>query len=174
MDFTKLSEERYSVRKFDPKPVEPEKLELILKSGRNAPTACNYQPQRILVITDMEKLKACTKYTFGAPMALLICFDKTKSWVRPIDDDNSGQVDASIVTTQMMLQAADLGLGTTWVGHFDAAKVRVEFNLPESLMPVAILPLGYPASDAAINPLHHKKLPAEEVVFYGDFSPLKK
>lgn len=173
MNFAKLAEERYSVRKFDQQPVEKEKMEAILKAGRIAPTACNNQPQRILVIDDaggMEKLKKCTTYTFGAPMAFIICFDKTKSWVRPFDSDNSGVVDASIVTTHMMLQAADLGLGTTWVGHFDPAKVVKEFSLPERFVPVAVLPLGYPAADAEINPLHFKKIAEEEMVFYRDIS----
>jgi nitroreductase len=172
MDFAKLSEERYSVRKFAKTPVEKEKLDRILQAGLNAPTACNNQPQRLLVIRDaagMEKLRQCTPYTFGAPMALLVCFDKSKSWVRPFDGDNSGLVDASIVATQMMLQAADLGLGTTWVGHFDPAKMAAEFRLPENFTPAALLPLGYPAADAVKNPLHFKKLPPAEVVFYDAF-----
>ncbi len=173
MDFAKLAEERYSVRKFDPRPVEAKKVEAILTAGRIAPTACNNQPQRILVIDDAEgmaKLKKCTSCTFGAPMAFIICFDKAESWVRPFDNDNSGVVDASIVTTHMMLQAADLGLGTTWVGYFDPAKVTAEFKLPENFVPVAVLPLGHPAADAKINPLHYKKALPEEIVFYRDFS----
>lgn len=173
MDFSILAEERYSVRKFDVRPVEPEKLERILKAGRIAPTACNNQPQRILVIDDaagMEKLKECTPYTFGAPMALLICCDDSRSWVRPYDSDNSGIIDASIVTAHMMLQAADLGLGTTWVGHFDPARMREAFKLPAVLTPVALLPLGYPAATAKKAGLHFEKLPLQNVVFHKDFS----
>lgn len=172
MDFEKLAEERHSVRSFDPRPIEKDKIDLILKAGRNAPTASNSQPQRILVINSqggMEKLKKCTVYTFGAPMAFLICFDSSKAWVRPADEDNSGVVDASIVTTQMMLQAADIGLGTTWVGHFDPGLVVGEFSLPDNYVPVAILPLGYPAKDAQKSPKHFQKLPPEKVVFYEDF-----
>ena len=176
MDFAQLAEERYSVRKFDRRPVEPEKLEAVLKAGRVAPTACNNQPQRVLVVDDaegLEKLGKCTPYTFGAPMALLVCFDRTRSWVRSFDSDNSGVVDAGIVTAHMMLQAADLGLGTTWVGYFDPGKVAAEFKLPATVVPVAILPLGYPAADAKKNPLHFEKLPAESVVFRRDFSQLR-
>lgn len=170
MNFAQLAEERYSVRKFDKRPVEREKVEAVLKAGRIAPTACNNQPQRILVIDDadgMAKLKRCTSYTFGAPMALMVCFDKTQSWVRSFDNDNSGVVDASIVATHMMLQAADLGLGTTWVGYFDPAKAAKEINLPENIVPVAVLPLGYPAPDAKKNPLHFEKAPADAIVFYN-------
>lgn len=172
MDFEKLADERHSVRSFDKRPIEKDKLDTILKAGRNAPTACNKQPQRILVINDdegMEKLQKCTPYTFGAPMALLICYDTEKAWVRPFDEDNSGLVDASIATTQMMLQAADLDLGSTWVGYFEPGLVVAEFNLPESYVPVAILPLGYPTKDSQKNPLHFQKLPEDQVVFYNEF-----
>ena len=176
MDFAKLAEERYSVRKFDVRPVEREKAEAVLRAGRIAPTACNNQPQRILVVDDadgMAKLKKCTSYTFGAPMAFIICFDTAQSWIRPFDGDNSGVVDASIATTHMMLQAADLGLGTTWVGYFDPAKVVKEFRLPENLVPVAVLPLGYPAADAKRHSGHFEKAPPEKIVYYRDFSAMK-
>ena len=56
MDFEKLSAERYSLRKFDTRPVEQEKLDLILEAGRNAPTAHNKQPQRIFVFRSPEAL----------------------------------------------------------------------------------------------------------------------
>ncbi len=81
MNFIDLAKERYSVRNFDTKKIEQEKLDLILKAGQLAPTAVNYQPQRILVIESteaLEKLKTCTIYHFNAPMALLICADKMK------------------------------------------------------------------------------------------------
>ncbi|MDR1613065.1 MAG: nitroreductase family protein [Planctomycetota bacterium] len=172
MNFEQLAGERYSLRQFSPEPVEAEALARILKAGRIAPTAANRQPQRVLVVNDragMEKLAKCTKYTFGAPMALLVCYDATKSWIRPFDGDNAGVVDASIAVTHMMLQAADLGLGSTWVGYFDPAKVKAEFALPEGYVPAAILPLGHPGPGAAPHPRHFERLPAEEVVFYNRF-----
>jgi Nitroreductase len=85
MDFVTLANERYAVRKFSSEPIEKEKLDLVLKAGQLAPTACNYQPQRILVIdneTTREKLDACTPCRFNAPTALLVCYDKTVSWQR--------------------------------------------------------------------------------------------
>ena len=133
MDFIKLAKERYSVRKFAAKKVEEEKVAQILEAGRCAPTAVNYQPQRILVIESgdsLAKLRNCTPYHFNAPLALLVCYDKTASWKRSYDGCDMGVVDASIVAAQMMLEAASLGLGTTWVGHFDPAAVRTAFDLP--------------------------------------------
>jgi nitroreductase len=173
MNFKELSVSRYSVRKFQNRPVEQEKLDLLLEAGLSAPTAANHQPQRILVINKEEGLKKvdnCTQYRFGAPVVLLICYDKNEYWVRKFDGENSGQIDASIVTTQMMLQAADIGLGTTWVMHFDPAKTAEEFKLPEKIIPVAMLPLGYPAVDAAPSHWHVLRHPLDKIVYYDDFS----
>ena len=173
MKFINLAEERYSLRKFSDQPIEKERLDLILKAGQLAPTACNYQPQRILVIESeaaLTKLKLCTPYHFNASIALLICYDKGVSWKRSYDGKDSGDIDSSIVTTHMMLQAADLGLGTTWVGHFDPNQIIKEFALPDNIVPVALLPLGYPGKDATKNPLHRKSKSVEETVFYNEFS----
>ena len=173
MEFINLAEDRYALRKFSTKAVEKEKLDLVLKAGSLAPTACNYQPQRILVIESEDarsKLKKCTRFHFDAPIALLVCYDKTVSWKRNFDGKDSGDIDASIVATHLMLQAAELGLGTTWVGHFDPAAIKNEFSLPDSIVPVALLPLGYPAEDAGPNAqLHFSRKPIDETVFYDQF-----
>jgi len=161
MDFRDLIKARYSVRKFDPRPVEPTLVEQVLEAGRLAPTAVNYQPQRVLVLDtaeDMAKLAGCTKYTFHAPMALVVCYDKTVSWHRSYDGHDMGEVDASIVATHLMLAIHDVGLGATWVGYFDPEALRQSFRLPESIVPVAIFPMGYPAPDAKPASHHDKRL----------------
>jgi nitroreductase len=173
MNFKELAASRYSVRKFADRPVEKEKLDLILEAGRNAPTAGNKQPHRILVInteTGLKKTDACTTCRFGAPLVLLVCYDRNEHWVRKFDGENSGQIDAAIVTTQMMLQAADTGLGSTWVMFFDPAKTVEEFKLPEKLVPAAFLILGYPAADAEPSERHALRHPLEKIIYYGDFS----
>lgn len=170
MDFLDLAKERYSVRKFSNQKVEDEKIELILEAGRIAPTACNNQPQRIIVLNNedsLSKLKECTPYHFDAPLAMLICFDDNLSWKRKFDGADSGEVDASIVTTHMMLEIANIGLGTTWVGHFDPEKVKTVFKLPENIIPTAILPIGYPAEDAQPSPMHNKRYDTQDTVFYN-------
>jgi nitroreductase len=175
MDFSALAAARYSVRKFKDTPVKKEDLDRILEAARSAPTAGNRQPQRVLVITREEGLKKidlCTKCRFGAPAVLLVCADTTACWVRPFDGAKSDQVDASIVTTQMMLQAADIGLGTTWVMFFDPAKLIEEFKLPDTLLPVALLVLGYPADDAVPADRHGLRNPLDKLVFYDTFSAL--
>ncbi|MDR2185603.1 MAG: nitroreductase family protein [Treponema sp.] len=173
MNFDVLSAERYSVRKFEQVPVEPEKLSLILEAARNAPTASNKQPQRILVVTrqeGLEKVDRCTRCRFGAPLVLIVCYDKNECWVRKFDGEKSGLVDASIVTAQMMLQAADIGLGSTWVMHFDPAAAREAFKLPENLVPAAMLIVGRPAPDAAPAEFHRIRHSLEKLVYFEEFS----
>lgn len=118
MKFEQLIKDRYSCRKFKNTPVEKEKIEKILEAALVAPTACNLQPQRILVLTDKNIIKAlddekCTRYTFDAPLIFVMCVDRSKAWTRKYDGISSAEVDSSIAMTQMMLQAQELGLGTT-------------------------------------------------------------
>ena len=161
--FLELAGARYSVRGFKPRPIEPEKLAQVLEAGRIAPTACNNQPQRIKVITgpaDLAKADECTPCRFGAPVVLLVCYDKTKSWRRKFDGADSGDIDASIVATHLMLAAHELGLGTCWVMYFDPAKTSELFGLPENIAPVAMLPMGYP--DAAPSDKHEQRAASDE------------
>lgn len=173
MNFLELAQKRYSVRKFGDMKVEKDKLYLILEAGRIAPTAGNYQPQRILVLDSEEglsKLSLCTPYKFNQSLALLVCYDETISWKRSFDGKNDGEVDASIVATHMMLEATELGIGSTWIGHFDPVGIRKTFEIPASIIPVALLLMGYPSDDAVPSKLHHERLDISQTTFYGSFA----
>ena len=172
MEFTKLIDERYSVRNFKPEHLPREVLEKILAAGHKAPTGCNYQPQRILVLnTDesIEKLRACTKCHFGAPTALLVCHNTAESWVRPYDGALSSPVDAVIVATHMLLAAHNEGVGSCWVMHFDPAAMRQTFAIPDGIEPAALLVMGYPAENAKPLPLHFQTRPMEDTVRWETF-----
>ncbi len=167
MTFLELAANRYSLRRFSSKPVEQEVLDMVLEAGRRAPTACNNQPQSILVLQSpdaLEKLKKCTPCHFDAPMALLICYDKNRSWTRPFDSKNHGDIDASIVCAHMMLEAAELGLGSTWVCYYDPEAIIREFALPENIIPSSLLPLGYAADGAEPAPMHAQRKPLNDIV----------
>ena len=169
MDFVDLSARRYSLRKFSDRVVEPEKLELILKAAQNAPTAHNNQPQRIFVLQSpeaLEKADGCTASHFHPPVMLIVASDPKVSWKREYDGKEYGEIDAAIVATQMMLQAADLGLGTTYVGMFDPVKLHAAFPELDGLTPIALLPLGYPAEDAHPARLHNQRKNLDELVKY--------
>ena len=109
MDFLELAADRYSVRSYSDRPIEPEKMERILKAGQLAPTAVNFQPQKIYVLKSPEaigKIRSLTRFAYDAPVVLLVCADKTKVWRSPSEHGyDTGEMDASIVCTHMMLEA---------------------------------------------------------------------
>ena len=166
MTFQELAHERYSVRSFRNIPIEEEKMHLILEAGRVAPTACNNQPQKIYIAkseTSRKKLASVCRCTFGAPVILVVCYDRTRDWKNKLMPGyESGETDAAIVCTHMMLQAFELGIGSCWVGYFNAQTVKEALGLPENVTVSALLPMGYPAEDAKPLPLH------EQVREFGD------
>lgn len=152
MEFLELAGKRCSVRNYSDRPVEEEKLQKILEAGRLAPTAVNFQPQKVFVLRSeeaMKKLRRATRMAYNAPMAMLICYDKDISWKahRFGDDFDGGPMDADIVTTMMMLQATELGLGTLWVRGYRTQDILDAFPMPENIIPVCILLLGYAAEE---------------------------
>jgi len=167
MDFLQLARERYSVRSFKDTPVEQEKLERILEAGRIAPTARNNQPQRIKVITgaDLPKVDEFTPCRYGAPLVLLVCYDKTVCAPAPVfETGGTGQVDVGIVATHMMLEAPELGLGSCWVMHFDPKKAAELFGLPETIIPMTVLAIGYPAEDGTPSELHSQRMNVQNML----------
>lgn len=172
MEFEKLIAERYSVRSFKQEHLPQNIVNKILEAGHIAPTGCNNQPQRILVLnTDdsISKLKNCTKCHFNAPTALLVCHNKEESWKRVYDGALSSPVDAVIVATHMMLEAQNVGVGCCWVMHFNPEAMKSAFNIPENIEPIALLVMGYPADDAKPLEMHSKYRDMNETVVYDNF-----
>ena len=160
MSFLELAKARYSVRSFQDRPIEEEHLNMILEAGRVAPTACNFQPQRIYVARSAEareKLASVCRCTFGAPVILVVCYDRERDWKNKLlPGYESGETDAAIVCTHMMLEAFELGIGSCWVGYFNPKTVAETLGLPENITVSALLPMGYPAEDAQPLPLHEQ------------------
>ena len=167
MTFMELARARYSVRSFDSRPVEPEKLEAVLEAGRVAPTAVNAQPQKIFVAQSRESLDALEtcRHNFGAPVVLVLGYDRALDWKNPkMPGVHSGETDVAIVCTHMMMEAFEQGLGSCWVGSFNADEVAAALHLPDSVCITALLPLGYAAADAAPSDRHTLYRPMDEMV----------
>lgn len=169
MDFLQLAADRYSVRSFSPKAIPREELKKILRAGQLAPTAVNYQPQKIYVLQSKEALatiRALTRFTYDAPVVLLCCADLSKAWHSPAEPGyNTGEMDVSIVCTQRMLEAWELGIGSVWVRGFDAREVAKAFALPEQIRPICLLPIGYPSQDSVpYARWHNNRRPLSEMV----------
>ena len=162
-----LAGERYSVRKYQPKKVPGELVEQILRAAELAPTGCNNQPQRIIVVESEEglaRLRECTRCHFDAPLAFIIGYNKNECWKRPYDGKLSGDIDASIVTTHMMLEAAELGLGTCWVMHYRPEVLREKFKISDEIETTALLVAGYPAEESVPAAGHTAFRPAPELI----------
>lgn len=169
MSFIEIAKKRYSVRSYNGKKVEKEKLDLILQAAHVAPTGANMQPQHLIVVQEAEGFSKIAKAgnIYGAPCAIIVCSDSEKIWTRPFDGKKLTDIDASIVTDHMMLQATELGLGTVWVCYFDPDVIKKEFALPPHLEPINILAIGY-SDEKPESPNRHEKTrkPLSQTVSY--------
>lgn len=169
MEFSKVIQERYSCKKYDGRPVEPEKLKAILEAGRLAPTAKNLQEQKIYVVQTPEGLAKIDKLTpcrYGAGTVLIVAFDSKNVFVYPGEKRDSGIEDAAIVATHMLLAAADAGVDSCWLNFFDPEAVAKEFDLPENEEVLMLLDLGYAAEGAGPLANHRSRKPLSETVKY--------
>ncbi len=167
MEFLELAKKRYSCRKFSDKPVEKTLIDQIIESAIVAPTAVNKQPFKIWVMESeeaKETIRQITRYTFGAETFLVVGYKEDEAWVRKYDSRNFADIDASIVATHMMMEIEDLGLATTWVGYFDAPKLKELCPQMAGYGLIAIFPIGYAAEDAEPSPRHSERRGKEELV----------
>ena len=164
MDVFEAIQQRYSVRRYKQQPVEGDKLERVLEAARLAPSASNRQEWRFVVVTDeqtrQELMEAAGGQSFvgQAPVVIVACAETDEHVMRcglmcyPID--------VAIALEHIALQAAAEGLGTCWVGAFDAAAVKEALGIPEQIRVVQLMPLGYPDD----QPGAKHRLPLGEIV----------
>ena len=169
MNYNELVKARYSCRKFSDRPIEDSKLTAILDAGISAPTAKNAQPVKIWVIKSesaLEKIKSCAPFVWmkNAPVVIAVGGTEEGAFVRPSDNRNFQDVDAVIVATHIMLAVHDQGLGSTWVGYFDAPKVKELFPAMKDYDLVALFPTGYPADDAMPADRHYVRKNFDDIV----------
>jgi nitroreductase len=154
MDFEQLVQHRYSCRHYSPDPIEKDALNKILEAARLAPTASNRQPFQIIIIKTKDKKEDLLNiynrdWFVQAPLVLCVCSDPEEGWVRHNYDNQSyATVDAAIVVDHITLQAADLGIGTCWIGAFNPQATREFLKLPDQIEPIAFTPLGYPLDES--------------------------
>ena len=163
--FLEMTRERWSVRKFAPEQISDDHMARILEAGRNAPSACNYQPQRVLVMQSEEaiaRVRSITHWAFNAPTVLLVCVDLTESW-KNVDGCDSAEIDATISLDHMMLEAWECGVGSTWVRGFDERIMREAFCIPDTWKIVSMMPMGYPAENAKPSSWHFRRKKDEDL-----------
>ena len=169
MEFTDVIEKRYSCKNYSARKVEDEKLTAILNAGRVAPTAKNFQEQRIYVVRSEEglaKIDAATPCRYGAPVCLVVAYDRSNMFTYPGGKHTSGAEDAAIVATHMLLAAANAGVDSCWINFFDPAVLARDLGLPEHEEILMLLDLGYAAPGFKPLPNHSSRKPLSDTVTY--------
>jgi nitroreductase len=156
--------QRYSVRKYEARAVEPEKLEAVLEAARLAPSARNVQEWRFVVVQD-EAMRAKLvdaaygqKFIGAAPVVIVCCATNTDYVMRC--GQAAHPIDIAIAIEHMALQAVEEGLGTCWVGSFYPEQIRALLGIPEDIAVVELLTLGYPADTAP----EKKRVPLSDII----------
>ncbi len=156
-----LINKRQSDRAYLSNPIEGDKLGRILEAGRLAPSACNAQPWKFIIVNELElknKIADCTSskilgmnhFTKQAPIHIVIVEEKanfTSNAGSLIKNKQFPLIDIGITAEHICLQAAAEGLGTCMLGWFDETKVKKLLNIPKSKRVPLIITLGYPASE---------------------------
>jgi nitroreductase len=171
MNFKELIQKRHSVRSYEKREVEKEKLIQILEAGQMAPSAVNHQPWHFIVVQEAANHERFSEiyhrdWFNNAPVYIVICGDHAQSWKRNEDQKDHCDIDAAIAIDHMTLQAAELGLGTCWVCNFYVQKCIDFFQLPDSIEPIAILSLGYPSEKETPQ---KKRKSLNEIVHWESF-----
>jgi nitroreductase len=149
MEYYELIRTRESIRNYDPnRPVPKEILEKILDAGRLAPSACNYQPWKFLVISSsamLEKVRACYNRDWfkDAPHIIVVLGLRDQAWIRSYDGYNSIETDVAIAMTHIILAAENEAIGACWIAAYNPALLKEALNLNENQLIFGITPLGY-------------------------------
>jgi nitroreductase len=175
MELIDIVKSRTSVRTFQNKKIDRQTLIEVLESARLAPSACNNQPWKFIIVDEPAILKqlsqAYTREWFAnAPQVIVICGNYQESWKRPLDGKDHCEVDVAIATDHITLMATAKGLGTCWVCNFNPDKVSEALQLPQQLKPLVLLPIGYPKEPITLVDKKRKNL--NEIVFYNNLGNL--
>ena len=159
MEFFEVVKNRHSIRAYQDKEIEPEKLEKILNAANSAPSAGNLQAYKICVVKDRkakEEIAEAANQEFVATAPVVLVFladpDQSAQKYRSRGEKLYSIQDATIACAYAQLAVADLDLASVWVGAFDEGAVSEAIDAPSNLRPVAILPIGYPAEKPKIKP----------------------
>ncbi|MBO3803302.1 MAG: nitroreductase family protein [Candidatus Brockarchaeota archaeon] len=149
MDVFEAVRTRRSIRRYEERPVEEEKLQRVLEAGRLSPSAANRQPWHFIVVREAsakERLRSSygEEWFAGAPVIIVVCADPSLAWRRR-DGEEVWKIDAAIALQTMVLCAWDEGLGTCWICAFDEKAAKEALGIPNGIRVVAMTPLGYPA-----------------------------
>ena len=166
MEYYEVIRQRRSMRAYQDREIEEDKLKRILEAARMAPSAANAQPWRFIAIRKKEvkeELKAAysRSWFWTAPVLICACGIISEAWKRS-DGKVYLDVDIAIAMDHLILAATAEKLGTCWIGAFDPVEVKRILNLAPEIEPIVLTPIGYPAESPEPKP----RKAWEEVISY--------
>ncbi|QGY44486.1 NAD(P)H nitroreductase [Maribellus comscasis] len=181
MDFRELVNLRQSVRKYSDKPVEKEKTEQLIEAVHIAPSACNSQPWKLIIVNNPELKNKVAKATFSkaisfnkfaveAPVIAVLVIEKAKLIAQlggKVKNQEYAQYDIGIAADHFCLQAAELELGTCILGWFDEKKIKKLLNIPKKRKVGLVITLGYPPKDYKLRKKIRK--PVEQICGFNTY-----
>lgn len=179
-NFLDLVRQRQSIRQYSDRPVEKEKILRCLEAARLAPSACNAQPWKFIVVEDPDLKKRIASETAGAlpplnrftrqaPVLVVVVLEEGNFLSRLgslVKNKYFPLIDIGIAAEHFCLQATEEGLGTCMVGWFDEKGVVQTLGLPEGKRPILILTLGYPAKTTVPTKI---RKPLEEMSSFNHY-----
>lgn len=173
MDLTDAILKRRSIRRFLDKPIETATIGGILEIAKEAPSSGNVQNWRFVIVTDRnikaEIADACLGQTWisTAPAIIIVCADSSYTKKYGKKSEISDIQNTAIITTLIMLKAAELGLGTCFVNSFDDNAVSRILRLPSNVKPYVVLPIGYPDPDEKYH--SHKRNSIDKLTYFNKY-----
>ena len=174
MDVITAIRNRRSVRAYKPDPIDAALVERVTEALRLAPSACNHQPWRFILVTQPDLRRKLghaahdQMFIADAPIIIVGCGLAAHPYPRMGDSWNSAEIDVAIAMDQFMLAATEAGLGTCWIGAFDEREVKALLDIPDEAKVVAMSPLGWPKMSTMIRPIEEGRRRSRAEIFSTD------
>lgn len=174
MDVLDAIKTRRSIRKYKPDPIPGDVLQRLKDALRFAPSACNFQPWKFILVTEPQCKKALVaaccdqKFIADAPLIVVGCGFVEKTYHKMGGCGNSVDLDLGIALDHLTLAAADEGIGTCWIGAFDEKAVKKVLDIPKNVKVVALTPVGYPESEQLLRPCAESRRKTEQEIFCNE------
>ena len=174
MEVLEAIKNRRSVREYSNRAITPGSYKRLKSALRYAPSACNFQPWRFILVEDAELRSKVAQACKGqmwmaqAPVIVAACGFAEQAYQKMGGYGNSIDIDVGIALDHLSLAAVAEGLGTCWIGAFHEQQVKELLSIPSEAKVVALMPVGYPASEELNHPVQENKRKKAEEVFRVD------
>ena len=166
---------RRSVRAYENRPIPSDTYQRLLDSLRFAPSACNYQPWRFILVQSEDLRRQVAQgaknqmWMADASLIVVACGMPKNAYKYMGGYGNSCEIDIAIALDHLSLVAVSEGLATCWIGAFDERQIKHLLQIPDDVKPVALMPVGYPKTPDLNHPADESDRKRPDEIFSDDF-----